>query len=332
MARALLFDVGEVMMEPGWVQLDRLERRTGQRISGRGPYDVAGDHEWQRYLAGEISGEAYWDAIARAAGFVSRHELFRSTSEALGAETFAPDALALIADARAAGVLVGILTNDLVGFSGREWVDARPELTGFDVFVDSTDVGARKPAPAPYLKAIADFGLPAGDIVFLDDTPECVEGARAVGMVALHVDPTNRAYAFDRARALVGLTEETAAERLVRAAETAYDACDLAALQLLFHPDVIVHWNGAKVAAGWAQARQFHLDHLGFDAPPRPEHRLRKTLRAVDGDTLCVEWEASYRNRHGRLAGTRGGELWTVRYGRVIEWRAYAHRWEEEGE
>jgi FMN phosphatase YigB (HAD superfamily) len=41
--------------------------------------------------------------------------------------------------------------------------------------------------------------------VFLDDTPECVEGARRVGMVGIEVDPFDRGPAFERARALLGL-------------------------------------------------------------------------------------------------------------------------------
>jgi len=329
MASALLFDVGEVMMEPVWVLIERLERITGIHIPGRGPSDPAGDPDWLRYLAGDLSIDGYWDAKAHAGGYRTRVDMFRATSNQLGSDAFATDVLDLITEARAAGIPVGVLSNDLVGFSGREWVDATPELAGFDVFVDSTDVGARKPAAAPYLKAIADFGLPAEDIVFLDDTPACVEGARAVGMVAVHVDPTNRTPALQRARTLVGLVEPTAAEQLVRAAEAAYGACDLAAVQPLFHPDVVIYWNGLRVAAGWDEARQFHLDHLGFSSPPRPEYRLRKTLRAAEGDTVCVEWEASYRHRRGHLAGTRGGEFWTLRYGRVIEWRAYAQPWEE---
>ena len=41
--------------------------------------------------------------------------------------------------------------------------------------------------------------------MFLDDTPECVDGARAVGMHAIQVDPADRQAAFDRARELLGI-------------------------------------------------------------------------------------------------------------------------------
>jgi FMN phosphatase YigB (HAD superfamily) len=41
--------------------------------------------------------------------------------------------------------------------------------------------------------------------VFLDDTPECVDGARAVGMTAIRVDPLHRTPAFAEARRLLDL-------------------------------------------------------------------------------------------------------------------------------
>ena len=74
-----------------------------------------------------------------------------------------------------------------------------------DVFVDSTDVGARKPDPAAYLAAAEALAVPPERIVFLDDTPACVRGADAVGMVGVGVDPFDPGPAFERARKLLGL-------------------------------------------------------------------------------------------------------------------------------
>ena len=58
----------------------------------------------------------------------------------------------------------------------------------------------------------------------------------------------------------------------------------------------------------------------------RQEYRLDKTLRAADGDTICVEWESSYRNEAGDVVSSRAGEFWTMRYGLLIEWHAYHQR------
>ena len=47
--------------------------------------------------------------------------------------------------------------------------------------------------------------MPTAEVVFLDDTPECVDGARAVGMTGVVVDPDDRRPAFDEARRLLGI-------------------------------------------------------------------------------------------------------------------------------
>jgi len=325
-AKALLFDIGDVVMRSNWDMLNDLAAITGRTIVGRGPLDPDNDPAWQRYMAGTLSAADYWEGMAVAAGFADRWSMWREMCVRLGASQFDQDALDLIADARAAGVLVGVLSNDLVAIAGRAWVDACPELAGFDAFVDATELGVRKPAPEPYLAAVEQFGLPAEEIVFLDDTPVCVEGARAVGMIGVHVDPIDRSVAFARARQVVGLSEPSEAERLVRAAQDAYQARDLDAACALLHPDVIVHWNGEQVAIGLDAARRFLIDRLGFDAPARDAYELRKTLRSASGDTVCVEWESNHRRADGSIVSSRRAEFWLLRYGRLIEWHAYGDR------
>ncbi|MDP9465565.1 MAG: HAD-IA family hydrolase [Actinomycetota bacterium] len=331
MPSALLFDVGDVLLESNWVVLDELERRTGRRFAGRGAMDPAGDQAWQRCLDGAIDIDEYWNQLAQSGGYADRITMWRAMSNELGGGVFATDALALVDEARAAGIKVGILSNDLYRSSTREWVAGRPEFARFDVLVDCTDFGERKPAPGPYLKAAADFGLAPEQIVFLDDTPYCIEGARAVGMIAVHVDPLARSHGFERARRLVGLAPPTTADQLVAAAEVAYRSQDLTQIMPLLHPDIVVYWNGEKVAEGLDAAKQFHVQRLGFGSTTRHEYQLHKTLRAADGDTICVEWESSYRTDDGQLVRGRAGEFWTMRYGLLIEWRAYHHRLTDEG-
>ena len=331
MPSALLFDVGDVLMESNWVVVDELERRTGRTFSGRGAIDPAGDPAWRRCVAGEITMDEYWDQWARSGGYADRIEMWRAMSVELGGGVFAADAIAFVDEARAAGIPVGILSNDLYRSATREWVLSQPVFEKFDVLVDCTEFGERKPLPGPYLKAAADFGLAPSEIVFLDDTPYCVEGARAVGMVAVPVDPLARANAFDLARRMVGLVPPTSADQSVAAAERAYQHQDLTEIMALMHPDIVIYWNGRRVAEGLDEARRFHTEHLGFGSKTRHDYQLRKTLRAADGDTISVEWESSYRTDDGQTVRGVAGEFWTMRYGLLIEWRAYYHRVSDEG-
>ncbi len=329
MPSALLFDVGDVLMESNWVVIDELERRTGRRFVGRGAIDPAGDPAWQRCLTGEIDIDEYWNQFAHSGGYADRITMWRAMSIELGAGVFADDALALVDDARAAGIKVGILSNDLYRSATREWVASQPVFDKFDVLVDCTEFGERKPAAGPYLKAAADFGLAPGEIVFLDDTPYCIEGARAVGMIAVAIDPLARQHGFERARRLVGLTPPTTADQLVAAAEAAYRSQDLSQILPLLHPDIVIYWNGRKVAEGLDAAHRFHTERLGFGSSGRRDYQLHKALRAAEGDTICVEWESSYRADDGQLVRGRAGEFWTMRYGLLLEWHAYYHRLNE---
>jgi len=177
--RALLLDIGDVILDP--------RRAISAFVPAGTPLD--GD----------------WEAVARGAGYDGWRSLFRAMSARFADELFDPDALALVDAARAAGHRVGTLSNDAYTIQGPEFFAERPEFAAMDALVDATDVGARKPEPAAYLAAAAALGVAPSEIVFLDDTPECVDGARAVGMAAILVDPLDRRTAFAEARRLLGL-------------------------------------------------------------------------------------------------------------------------------
>ncbi|MEN2786805.1 HAD family phosphatase [Sphingomonas qilianensis] len=91
----------------------------------------------------------------------------------------------LVCDLDAAGVPLYAITN----FSGEFWQPFRArEADVFDRFrgiVVSGDEKLTKPDAAIYRLALERFGLLADQAVFIDDRPENVAGAEAVGMVGL---------------------------------------------------------------------------------------------------------------------------------------------------
>ncbi len=105
--------------------------------------------------------------------------------------------------------------------------------------------------------------------MFLHNAPVCMEGARDVGMTGVLVDPANKRPAFELTRQLLRIAPETRAWRLVRGAERAYQAQDLDTIMQLFHPEIVIYWNGERVASGHREARQFHIDRLGIGPPTR---------------------------------------------------------------
>jgi putative hydrolase of the HAD superfamily len=98
-----------------------------------------------------------------------------------------------VAGLRRRGVRVGAFTNN----SGREAdLMARPELARlFDLAVSSADAGMVKPDPAFYRHAEQRFDASGAEVVFLDDRPEHVAAALAVGWQAFRFTTTQQALA-----------------------------------------------------------------------------------------------------------------------------------------
>lgn len=192
MYEALLLDIGGVIIDPG-LAVDAFTSVTGRAVPA---------------VDGSVRDglDAYWSRVASAAGYAGWREFFRDLIDAVPDELFDAGAVALMRDAHAAGRRVGILTNDAGSIERPAFFNDRPEFDELDAFVDSLDVGARKPAAEAYLAAATALGVEPAGVVFLDDVEENVEGARAVGMVAVEVDPAARGAAFAQARRLLGLS------------------------------------------------------------------------------------------------------------------------------
>jgi putative hydrolase of the HAD superfamily len=200
----LLLDIGGVILDP-WRALDAYASVTGVSVPGRGPLDPAGDPLWREKVAGTLTLSGYWDRVAQAAGHDDWRAMFRAIIELVPDEGFDDVAVGLMRDARAAGHRVGVLSNDAYAIHSPAFFEARPAFDHVDAFVDASDIGVSKPDPGAYLVAADALGLAAERIVFLDDAEENVEGARAVGMFAIQVDPGAAHTAFDTARELLRL-------------------------------------------------------------------------------------------------------------------------------
>jgi putative hydrolase of the HAD superfamily len=121
------------------------------------------------------------------------------------AERIRSQAAELVADAQSAGVLVGVLSNDLAAFHDDDWLDRQQVLKQVDVVVDGSVTGVLKPDPRIYLTAADRLGTAPERVVFIDDIPWNVAGAEAVGMTACLLDLAEPGVAFGLARKWLGL-------------------------------------------------------------------------------------------------------------------------------
>lgn len=211
--RGLLLDIGGVVHSTAMHLVGRLAEQEPamqpvlERIGG-----IASDRDelWQRMLRRQVTEREYW--AQRAAEFgaavgeawdtrAMMHRLYELPKQDwLRAET-----VELMTAAKAAGLRLGALTNDMTAFHGPGWVEQQEHLKLFDVIVDASLTGVMKPDPRAFGLAAAALGLPAEQIVFLDDMPWNVEGARQAGMTAVQVPWDDPGPAIDIARKLLRL-------------------------------------------------------------------------------------------------------------------------------
>jgi len=178
-----------------------------------GPFDPELDADWRDFQSGILNEREYWARRCQEFHEVSGEpaempffmaHLYSGSED----ELVRPGARRLIADAKAAGMPVGVLTNDLTAFHDQAWLDRMTVLREFDQMVDGRQDGVLKPDPAAYLLMAERLDVSPEECVFVDDQPVNLAGARAVGMRTVHLDPVDPDPGFAEARRLLGLTEE----------------------------------------------------------------------------------------------------------------------------
>lgn len=98
-----------------------------------------------------------------------------------------PDAAPALTRALEAGLQVGILTNGATELQQRKLKRTGLDISGVQLLT-STGLGAAKPNPECYERALAVIGTTAHETFMVGDSlANDVEGARAVGMTAFHL-------------------------------------------------------------------------------------------------------------------------------------------------
>ena len=181
----VLFDLGGVVMESPLHSIARFEAAHGlpagviNRAIREGP-------AWSRLERGELTVEAFvepFEADCRACGAtLSAAALMAAIAEAGKPRQVMVEALRRL---RARGLRVAALTNN--------WVSERPRAPHpvrehFDVFIESSVVGMRKPDPRIYELTCRELGVSPSRAAFLDDLGTNLKAARALGMTTIKVE------------------------------------------------------------------------------------------------------------------------------------------------
>jgi putative hydrolase of the HAD superfamily len=205
MVAAVLFDFGGVILSSPFDAFRAYEERAGlprdliRRINATSPDDNA----WARLERSELDLEQFVAAFE-----VEAEELGHRVDGAAVLECLRGELRPRMVDAvRACGerFSTALLTNNfLTGTPDWSSGGSFHDLLGlFDVVVESSQVGVRKPERRFYEIALAQLGVDAAEAIFLDDLGINLKPAREMGMTTIKVvDPD---VAIDELAALTGL-------------------------------------------------------------------------------------------------------------------------------
>jgi len=197
--RAVLFDLGGVVLGSPLEAIRDYERELGfeRNAINRVAADTAPSGAWSRLERGEIDMPTFYRTFeqdcARAGLGIDARTLMERMAAASAPR---PQMLAAIGRLRDEGLRVGALTNN--------WAHAGDEAGGrsdgtralrdrFDIFIESSVEGLRKPDPRIYALACERLESPPETVVFLDDIGHNLKPARALGMATIKVESPDEA-------------------------------------------------------------------------------------------------------------------------------------------
>jgi putative hydrolase of the HAD superfamily len=142
---------------------------------------------WHRLERGEIDMKAYYELImeqaprvlGRSIDFDAYSRFMRSSAPGVHWQV-----VHRIRELRGS-VKLGLLTNNVKEF-GEHWRSTFPIDELFEVIVDSSHVGMRKPDPEIYVLTCERLSVDPGNAVFVDDNADNCAAARALGMETVH--------------------------------------------------------------------------------------------------------------------------------------------------
>lgn len=187
----LLLDFGSVISVSMFERHAQTEATLGLppgSLGWLGPIAPETDALWRAMQAGEITERGYWAQRARELGEAvgepdwDMQRMLARLRQSDPNAVVRPQMKALIERARARGLKVGILSNELELFYGKAFVRAIDLLADVDAIIDATHTGILKPDPRAYAMAIDAMHLPAERILFVDDQFRNIAGGVAAGL------------------------------------------------------------------------------------------------------------------------------------------------------
>ena len=201
--KAVIFDFGGVITSSPFEAFNAFEAERGylkniiRRINSTNPNGNA----WALFERNEIDA-AQFDEMFTSEAAARKHNIRGSEVLALLSGSIRPAMVAKIDTCKAAGLKVGCLTNNVqtghgAGMAGSDAKagEIAAIMAKFDVVIESSKVGLRKPDPRIYALICEQLGVNPTDCIYLDDLGINCKPAAAMGMRAIKVESESQALA-----------------------------------------------------------------------------------------------------------------------------------------
>ena len=182
MIRNIVFDIGNVLTDFRWKDFLR-DKGFDEQMIGRIAKASVESPLWKEYDRGEMESEELLREFIKQDPQIEE-ELHRAYDDIHGIVTPRDYAIPWVRELKEKGYGVYYLSN----FSDKAYDECADSLA----FIPYTDGGILsfqdkvvKPEPQIYLLLLERFGLKAEECVFLDDTPENIEAAKALGLYGI---------------------------------------------------------------------------------------------------------------------------------------------------
>jgi putative hydrolase of the HAD superfamily len=195
MIKAVLWDFGGVILASPFDAFNRYEAQHGlprhflRTVNSTNPHTNA----WALLERNEISMTQFDDLFAAESAALGHRVPGVDVLSLLGGAV-RPEIIAAVDRVRSSGYRVACLTNNVVSDGSRgEEIDAI--MQRFDVVVESSVVGVRKPEARFYEIACEMLMVEPAECVFLDDLGVNLKPAAAMGMTTIKVATASQAIA-----------------------------------------------------------------------------------------------------------------------------------------
>ncbi len=192
MIRAVLWDFGGVITTSPFEAFARYERENALPEGLIRGLNAANHHEnaWAKFERSQVSMDEFCDlyeAEAEAAG----HPLDARAVIGCLSGDIRPEMVAALQAIKEHGLRQACLTNNFFRFDDAPTREGRTTILDvFDVIVESSRIGVRKPEPEFYRIACESLGIEPAEAVMLDDLGVNLKPARELGMTTIKViDP-----------------------------------------------------------------------------------------------------------------------------------------------